>query len=422
MNKEEKAKLIAVNKDTFTREISDINGAIMVNKKTSFLAGKMFKNAPIFCDDLPMPTAATNGREIFIDPEFWMKQDSKQKMRLLFHETFHMMMGHCDIRVNTTTQRKLWNIAADAVTESLANECGIGTGCLGGGVNPSRNYTLKYTINGKSLIIADCNCKSVEEIYAVLRKHVKDNPSKGPGGDTILDENGNPVESFDDHQLEEASQDEKNTREAELRDALMEHKMRGTLPGGLAGVLEKMLKGKVPWKSILRDVVTENIKTNPTYAKINRRGLATDINLPGIEKEGVDVVFAIDTSGSIGQNELMYFLGEVDNLFKQFNGSARATLLFHTVNVYQEIVVEDIKKLKGITTESGGTSHVPVMQRAEELRAKVLICLTDGYSDFPLDCKVQKMLWIVTEGGGIPQIPDKFGRKILVDKADFSGE
>lgn len=137
--------------------------------------------------------------------------------------------------------------------------------------------------------------------------------------------------------------------------------------------------------------------------------------IPGYVKEGVKVAIGIDTSGSIGTQEIMYYLGEIENLFKQFDhGSVTATLLLHHSHVYRQYDIDDIRDLGKLKTESGGTSHVDVFEKAEEMNAKVLICLTDGFSSFPESTSIQKVLWIVTNENGMSHIPDNLGKKIHI--------
>ena len=200
-----------------------------------------------------------------------------------------------------------------------------------------------------------------------------------------------------------------------MRQALIEHKLKGTMPGALADMIEKRLQGKVNWRAELRDAIEPEIKSHLSAKKRNRRGGAFDIILPGVVKEGIQVSIAIDTSGSIGQKEIMYYLGEIENLFKQFSQTdVRAHILMHHSSVYSVFSVQDIKDLDKIKTQSGGTSHLQVFELAEEMDSKVLICLTDGYSEFPEDTKIRKTIWIVTNAEGATQIPDNLGKKIVV--------
>jgi predicted metal-dependent peptidase len=333
------------------------------------------------------------------------------------------MMGHCDTRVNTETDRHLWNVAADCVTEAIATQCNIGQGDYCEGViSPTNNGTVNLNINGSKLIISYCQDKSVEEIYNILKNHADKNKNKD-GKIHILDENGKVVGSFDAHGLREFTPEEKNDLEQELRHALVEHKLKGTMPGGLADMLEKMLKGKVNWRAELRDAIVPEIKAYQSYYRPHKKGMAEGLILPVMRKEGVNVHIAGDTSGSIGKNELDYFTGEITHLFNQFDpGIVTGTLMLHHTEVYQTIKLDDVKDLDKIQTESGGTSHLDVFAKAEEDDANVLILLTDGMSEFPEYTKIKKVLWICTNEAGMERIPSNLGKKIFIDIKDLQEE
>lgn len=417
MTPEEKAKYIAEHRDDLDTTMTRAKVNLMKLKTTVFLANSALKTEPQFVNNLPCPTAAANGKDIVIDPEFWMKQSEDQRTRVLFHEGFHNLMGHCDVRVNNETERTAWNIAADCVTESMANECGVGKGnYIEGCINPTYNGTVELNVNGKKMIISQCHTKCVEEIYHQIMDHVKKNPSKGGDGIQITDGHGKAVKTMDSHQLGEATTQEKIEREQALRQALVEHKLKDTMPGALANMIEDMLKGKINWKAELRDMIEPEMKSYLSAKKRNRRTLGFDLIMPGQVKEGVDVTFAIDTSGSIGTKEIEYYVGEIENLFKQFGEEqVKVALMFHHSTVYNVVDIKTASELNKIKTESGGTSHIDVFNTAEEMKCKVLICLTDGYSDFPEDTgSIKKVLWIVTNQRGAEGIPENLGKKIVV--------
>jgi predicted metal-dependent peptidase len=170
-------------------------------------------------------------------------------------------------------------------------------------------------------------------------------------------------------------------------------------------------------------MIMPETKSYLSCKKRNRRGAAFDVILPGMVKEGIEVTISIDTSGSIGKKEIEYYMGEITNLFKQFDeNTVHATIMMHHSEVYDQFDVATIRDLTQLKTRSGGTSHVDVFNKAEEINTKVLICLTDGYSDFPESTKIAKILWIVTNEGGMSQIPDNLGKKIHVPLEDFADE
>lgn len=416
LTKEQKEQLIKDKKEELNDSLSVAQIHLQLGQNTTFIAGEVMRMDKSFVADLPMPTAGADGKNIVIDPEFWLSLDKETKKFVLFHEAMHNLFGHMDRRQTSEADAKAWNIAADCVVNAVAITQSIGKQ-FKDGIVPDYNGNVHLKINGKQLILPRCQDKSVEDVYYLIMKHVQQHP-----GDKFTDEDGNPVGNFDNHEQKEGTIEDKNDREERLRQMLVEHKLRGTLPGGLAGMIENMLKGKVNWKAEIRDMIEPEIKAYQTFSKHNRRSASLGITLPGMRKEGLNVTFAIDTSGSIGQKELEYYIGEIRNLFQQFEpGMVKAKIMFHNTNVYTTVEVNDYKDIQSPKIESGGTSHEDVFEKAEEEKTKVLILLTDGESSFPQSTTIAKVLWIVTNTTA-DMIPANLGKRILIDLKDLSDD
>jgi predicted metal-dependent peptidase len=416
MSKEDKEKLLIDKKEELNDTLSVAQIHLQLGQNTTFIASQVMRMQKSFVADLPMPTAGADGKNIVIDPEFWLALDKDTKKFVLFHEAMHNLFGHMDRRETSKADALAWNIAADAVVNAVAITQKIGKQ-VKEGICPQYDGSVHLKINGKQLILPQCQNKSVEDVYWLIMKHVQTYP-----GDKFLDENGNPVGAYDNHQTGEMTIEDKNEREEQLRQMLVEHKLRGTLPGGLAQMIENMLKGKVNWKAEIRDMIEPEIKAYQTYSKYNRRSAIVGVSLPGMRKEGLNVTFAIDTSGSIGQKELEYYLGEIKNLFQQFEpGMVNAKIMFHHTNVYETLEVKDFRDIVQPKIQSGGTDHHDVFERAEEDKAKVLILLTDGESSFPASTTIQKVLWIITNTNA-DMVPAHLGKRIVIDLKDLSDD
>ena len=83
-------------------------------------------------------------------------------------------------------------------------------------------------------------------------------------------------------------------------------------------------------------------------------------------------------------------------------------------------IQKSAKYIKDVVSkvESGGTSHQDVFVQAEELKSKVLICLTDGYTDYPKTTNIGNVIIVCIEKNG--STPD-YARRIDVDMATFGG-
>ena len=114
----------------------------------------------------------------------------------------------------------------------------------------------------------------------------------------------------------------------------------------------------------------------------------------------MNVVVAVDTSGSITKNTLNEFIGEVIKLSRSFE-FVNVTILTCDAKVQDVFRLRNrkmIRKIKNIRIHGGGgTSFVPVFNWIHENQknAKVLIYLTDGYGIYPKDETIPT-IWVTT--------------------------
>ncbi len=108
--------------------------------------------------------------------------------------------------------------------------------------------------------------------------------------------------------------------------------------------------------------------------------------MPNYLKERINVSIGIDTSGSIGQEELGEFLSEVIGIARAYKEQLDMKIYFHDTNVHSTYHIENgsIEKIKQMKIKGGGgTSHQEVLEKMQNDKPKtqVAVFLTDGYSD-----------------------------------------
>lgn len=73
-----------------------------------------------FQEDKTIGTAATDGKVVYYDPKFLEGLSDKQKVFLFAHEICHVKFDH--IFRSEGKDKKLWNIATDAVINALLKQ------------------------------------------------------------------------------------------------------------------------------------------------------------------------------------------------------------------------------------------------------------------------------------------------------------
>ena len=122
------------------------------------------------------------------------------------------------------------------------------------------------------------------------------------------------------------------------------------------------------------------------------------------------MVVAIDTSGSISDEELEIFFSEINGIYKQ---GADITILESDAEVKRFYPYKG--KIPKSVQGGGGTSFEPVMQWLKKTGRKYDGCiyLTDGFAEAPETKPSCRLLWVVVNGDGGDHL--RFGKQIKID-------
>jgi len=202
--------------------------------------------------------------------------------------------------------------------------------------------------------------------------------------------------------------------------AAQQCKDKGTDMGVYQSHIDDLFNSKMPWKEILRQFLTPMFDSTRKWLPPNRRHVYKKVYLPSLRKEKqLNIVIAIDTSGSTTGDIVKTFVSEVFAILNSFGGY-QLRLIQCDMNIAEDVIfdmdnpfIPDDFKLKG----GGGTDFHPVF----DLLAKdyeppeVLLYLTDGYGSAPNKKPHYPVIWGVIEGGVKPA---EWGQSIDIDLGD----
>ena len=200
-------------------------------------------------------------------------------------------------------------------------------------------------------------------------------------------------------------------------------KQAGNMPGWIEEKLEGMFRpAQVPWQRALRPFLTETVRGGYSYARPSRRNTGSNVILPSpyIPSLG-DIVFLVDSSGSMSQDEMNLVFPELQKITITYKEAKIAVKVFDTkIRDEHEFTFRDFPmgpKMKAWTWKGrGGTYYRPVFDAVKKMRPKpiLIVCLTDGYpqDDWPetTPCPV---VWLITERG--PDFKAPIGRTIRME-------
>ena len=347
--------------------------------------------------DMDISTMAVDIKgNLYYNSEWVEKLTEKNIEGVLVHEVLHIVLMHI-IRTGGR-DKDLFNCVNDLIVNDILVQEGFD---LPEGLVPTSNH--EYRIDELDYTVEKINEKLSEDIYEELYRLLKKNNNKGQKGmndkrfdiHIYADENGDSNGDSKDGKGKkskgignklsdvEINKLEKIWKER-LAEATLIARQRGILPLGMDRFIDGILEGKVNWRHKLYNITAE-LPFDWSYQRQSKKSIALGIYLPSTVKEKIDIVVSIDTSGSMGQEELTQFLSEVCYIARSFN-NIEMDLLVCDAEIHQEYKINNnnINEIMGLKIGGGGgTSHKPIVDYINDKKpsAKLLIALTDGYSD-----------------------------------------
>jgi len=351
-----------------------------------FYSHILLKSEMFFTTDVP--TAATDGKDFFINENYMNSLNPFELTSMLMHEVLHKVFLH-SLRLNGRDPKK-WNIACDYTINPIIKNTGLP-------IKDEWLYDKKW------------EGKTADYVYANLPP---DDPSQNlpPAPDHLIPAPPDMSKS-DKRQLEQEIKQQ-------IAEATSISKQSGNLPGDLEKFLEEVLQPKVNWADTLRHLVQRAVSGNErqSWSRLNRKFIAQDILLPTTIGENTPpLIVMFDTSGSIfGEKSLVEkFTAEIQGIIDDMNPEEVHVIYTDTDICGHDIFAQgdDLKiNLKG----GGGTDFKKFFNYVleQDIQASAIIAMTDLYaSGIPDDFDIET-IW-VTYGNNKPKAP--FGEIIKLD-------
>lgn len=367
-----------------TKRISKAKTALILEHP---FIGSVALNMPMSIDN-SVPTAATNGKRVLFNEEFCNGLSDEELKFLVAHECMHPMLEHNFRRGERDTYK--WNQAADYVINKLLTDEGIGK-------MPEQGL-LDDTIykNGGG---------TSDGIFNLL----PDTPEDGQGNGG----SGQPLDSCEDGQGSPAEVSQQQAEwKVKVAQAAQSAKMMGKMSAGLERLVDAILKPKVDWRDVLQRFVVKCRSDQRSWARPNRRFLSQGLYLPSVSGESLgEIAFAVDCSGSIGQDEINQFASEITTVWQDQRPTKVHVIYFDSeVSHYDEFGQEDEPVVK--PHGGGGTAFSPVFRYMADKGIEPVACifLTDLCCDDFGDAPDYPVLWVSTHDDKAP-----FGEVVMME-------
>lgn len=206
--------------------------------------------------------------------------------------------------------------------------------------------------------------------------------------------------------LSTAERDHLDTQwQQRLASAAQQAAQAGKLSESMSRMLEHLLQPVLPWRALLARFMSSTARTDYNLTRPSRRREG-DAILPSLHTRQIDVVVALDTSGSVRENELSEFLSELNAIKGSMN--ARVTLFACDDNLDPDCPWTyepwDTMQLPAQLAGGGLTDFRPVFERIPVIIAKpdLVIYFTDAKGRFPEDRPDVPVLWLVKGSTSVP--------------------
>ena len=420
-------------------------------------------------------TAATDGKVFFWHPDFLNKLTPFEISIVMMHEGYHVLFDHCRRGIGRNPRIWNWavdyvvNSVIEEDHETQGRKGDLWFGNLG---TPLPLQTLLDNLDGKSsgklpvcedgnMIFADRSVygRSPESIYDEIMGAAENSPNKCPdcgsfglssdpgdefgdgSGDESGDGSGNGSgdesgdgsgegsccdvgncktcgaipDSLDEHIMPDV------TREEAIRDNMraadIAQKMIGSVPTGVQEAIGELEKPTLTWEDLVRNAVKRKIMdvgNRNDYKRYRRRPFSFPIPMymPRKHSHAPKVLCMLDTSGSMGQDDIIYGVSQL----KALGDGIDCLIVPCDSKVYWEDAVhvknmDDLNRTK--VTGRGGTIFNEFFHdfpKRVGTEFDVIVVLTDGYvGKIPMELMPPiDVVWVVTS----PNIDYKpsFGR------------
>ena len=414
-----------------------------------------------FVLDEEMPDMAAVGKNnkeektIFLNPDQIENLSEKELDLVLMHEIAHLALKH-DQRRKELINKEIYDLACDIVVNSyLLNEYDndeqflilngkvlrhkVPSGKEGSEYSAEEVYEMLNTdFNSDETGFEETNesdpsgddldnCNTSNDDYDSKEDEAEDNVESSnddsESGEDDLEGDGNKdtensgsksgrSNGFDSHEKWDQSPiDLSDLDFNEVIDETCKAVQRWN-PDNLYGIIPQQVyreflelwEPKLDWRTLLNNFIQEEIN-DYSFTPPDRRFSDSDFFLPEFndsEQQVKNILFMIDTSGSMSDEDITEAYFEIKGAIEQFNGKLEGWLGFFDAEVAGVKPFVDEEEFRMIKAEGGGgTSFICIFKYIEDnmqdYDINAIIILTDGYAPYPKKERAKgiPVLWII---------------------------
>ena len=377
-------------KDDFFKLVDKVNLSLMEDKD-NFYGYFLFQTLRDIRFDISSPTAVNfKGAKyvIYFNPIIFLSLDMKQMESTIKHEILHILSLHLlrGKELKNKYSTLAINIAMDVVVNQYLNYL------------PPYATTLQWLNSNYNLKLEPDESFEyyVEKVQTELDLQE-------------IDENGEEVDKIDEKTLKE------------FTEKFVTLSQKGEIPNYLGGLISalKNSKGELPWNLYLKKLMgTVESNRKKTITRRNRRQ-PNRLDLRGeLRGHKAEIAVALDTSGSISDEEFKQAIKEVLQIVKNYNHEI--TIIECDNEIRRTYKVKSVKDIKERINIRGGTKFTPVFEYANKKKLNLLVYFTDGKGEDSLEVipRGYKVLWVISGRGDKLSLNNPYGAVKKLSKVE----
>ncbi len=369
-------------------------------------------------------TTFTDARKLYYNAEYIGHLSLAETQFVLAQEALHCALLHFARRGHRV--RHLWDLACDFAINPILIHDGLTAppGALYSheyeGMTAEEIYPLLQDNENDSTNDENLHDKPEEQQEGKGQEppppeqEQDDEEGQGQRPQTETDDNAQPQDGVDEnqegaHEPPPLSAQERETLEVQwkqrLAGAAQQAMQAGKLGGDLARLVDYVLEPKLPWRMLLAHYMTAQARDDYSYTRPSSRRGEPAI-LPSLRSHQLELVVAVDTSGSISSEEMFEFVSEIDAI----KGQLRARVVLQacderlcpdgpwTFEAWEPLM------MPAAFTGGGGTDFRPVFDWVGTLDREpdLMVYFTDAEGSFPKTPPHCPVIWLVKGKAPVP--------------------
>ena len=401
---------------------------IVAQSRWPYLSTLLFNLKIVESSQLPT-LAVDDGWRMYYSPDFVMEQTAEALATMVLHEALHCVNQHGPRFRALSQSRHLhvtWNFAGDVGINHVLDRAQMPWGDF----EPLRfTHLSKFDVNPEM---------GTEKIFFKIVEYYEQHPEEvdqfSDCGSIIGGEARDYEISRGDSDNPAIKSDQQDVIRDQVAQEILKHayaKGIGSIPGELLRWAQELLEPTIDWRKALAGAFRTSLATvlgrrDYVYTRPSRRQSAMrignhEIILPSMRKPAPPAIaIIVDTSGSIGNDEITLFLSEVDGIVKANGISQGVTVIPCDADIGE---IQKLRSRGAITslklTGGGGTDMGVGIAAAGKLRPtpKIVIVLTDGFTPWPtsLPKGVETLIVCLTAEESLSTTPN-WAKTILIEK------